>query len=193
MQKYRALILRSNRFLGSSLVDKGLLSINDLESANERFMAAIQAGEMKHASILNSLVYELKVLDEDKLINYTVDEHETGVVDLSFYELQSLKKMAVDPDLCWATSTVPFDVIEGTYLLATCYHLSAPVVKQWETTLKGKVIWYVTSCASMIRALERLEEIQVAEDDAAADEAAEDEAAAKNKLAVASKAAEPNK
>jgi len=173
MQKYRALILRVNRFLGSSLVDKGLLSLNDLESANERFMATIQAGEMKHASILNSLVYELKVLDENKVINYIVDEHEIGLVDLSFYELQSLKKIDVDPDLCWATSTVPFDLVEGTYLLATCYYLSAPVIKQWEQVLDGKVIWYVTSCVSMTRALERLEEIQHAEEDEDAPEVKE--------------------
>lgn len=175
MQQHRALILRSNRFLGSSLVDKGLLSMNDLESANEKFMTVIQTGEIKRASILNSLVHDLKVLDENKVINFTVEEHEIGLVDLAFYELQSLSAMDIDIDLCWATSTIPFDVIEGTYMLATCYYLSTPVVKHWEEALGGKVIWYATSCASMSRALERIQGIHEAELDADADEEEEED------------------
>ncbi len=170
MQQHRALILRSNRFLGSSLVDKGLLSVNDLEQANEKFMAAIQSSELKHASILTSLLFDLKVLDEAKLMNYLVDEYGLGMVDLSFMELSSLRPMNVDSTLCWATSTVPFDKVEDTYMVATCYYMSAPVVKQWEEHLDGRVIWYATSSASMTRALEKIEEIHEAEDDAADDE-----------------------
>jgi hypothetical protein len=140
--------------------------MDDLELANEKFMAVIQSGEIKHASILNALIYDLKVLDENKVINFTVEEREIGLVDLSFYELQSLNGMNIDLELCWATSTVPFDAIEGTYMLATCYYLSAPVVKYWEDALGGKVIWYATSCASMSRALERIQEIHNAEEEA---------------------------
>ena len=166
MQQYRALILRGNRFLGSSLVDKGLLSMNDLESANEKFMGAIQGGEMRHASILTSLIYDLKVLDESKMIEFIVEEHELGLIDLSFIELQSLRPMNVDIDLCWATSTVPFDHVDGIYLVATCYYLSAPVIKHWEESLGGQIIWYTTSCTSMTRALEKIADIHQAEDDA---------------------------
>lgn len=171
MQEHRALILRSNRFLGSSLVEKGLVSQNDLEAANEKFMTAIQSGELKNASILTSLVYDLKVLDEAKLIDFTVEEHSLGLVDLNQLELRSLRPLNVDISLCWATSTIPFDVVEGTYLVASCYYLSAPVVKYWKDQLEGNIIWYGTTITSMSGGLERLEDIHAEEDAAAAEDA----------------------
>ena len=51
--------------------------------------------------------------------------------------------------------------------------MSAPVVKHWEELLDGKVVWYVTSMASMSRGLERLEDVLAAEKAAAAAAAAE--------------------
>ncbi len=169
MQEHRALILRSNRFLGSSLVEKGLVSQGDLEAANEKFMNAIQSAELKNASILTSLVYDLKVLDEAKLLDFLVEEHGVGLVDLNQLELHSLRPMNVDISLCWATSTIPFDVVEGTYLVATCYYLSAPVIKYWKELLDGNVIWYETTLSSISRGLERLEDIHEQEDAAAAE------------------------
>jgi len=167
MQEHRALILRSNRFLGSALVDKGLIATGDLEAANEKFMAAIHGSDLKQASIMTSLLFDLKVLDENKLLEHQVDEHRLGLVDLAHVQLHSLRPWDVDFSLCWASSTVPFDKVENTYMLATTYYLSAPVVKHWESLLKGDVIWYATSSVSMTRALERIEEIHEAEDAAA--------------------------
>lgn len=170
MQQYRALILRSNRFLGSALVDKGLASVGDLEEANGKFMEAIQASDLRRASILSTLLFELKKLDEAKLLDYLAEEEKLGLVDLNFVELGSLRPMNVDLSLCWASSTVPFDHIEGTYLVATCYYLSAPVKKHWEDLLEGRVVWFGTSTSSLSRALKRIEEIHEAEDAAAEDE-----------------------
>ena len=164
MQQHRALILCSNRFLGSALVNKGLVSTTDLEEANTRFMEAIQSSDLRRASILSTLLFDLKKLDEAKLIDYLVDELKLGMVDLDFIELRSLRPMNVDLSLCWASSTVPFDHVEGTYLVASCYYMSAPVIKYWEEILDGRVLWYGTSTASLSRALERIEEIHKAED-----------------------------
>lgn len=170
MQQHRALILRSNRFLGSALVDKGLVSSGDLEEANSKFMEAIQLADLKRASILSTLLFELKKLEEAKLLEYLVDEEKLGLIDLNFIELQSLRPMNVDLSLCWASSTVPFDHVEGTYMVASCYYMSAPVVKYWEEALDGRVIWYGTSMSSLSRALERIEDIHETEDAAAEDE-----------------------
>jgi hypothetical protein len=169
MQQHRALILRSNRFLGSALVDKGLVSTVDLEEANGKFMEAIQAGDLKRASILSTLLFDLKKLDEARLLDYLFDEEKLALVDLNFIQLKSLRPMKVDLSLCWASSTVPFDHVEGTYMLASCYYMSAPIIKHWEDLLEGRVLWYGTSISSLSRALERIEEIHEAED------AAEDE------------------
>jgi len=170
MQEYRALILRSIRFLGSALVDRGLVSVNDLETANETFMEAIQASELKRASILNTLLFDTKALDEQALLECLVEESGIGLIDLNHVELRSLRPFDVDLSLCWASSTIPFDKIEKTYMLATCYQFSAPVLKYWEELLDSPIIWYGTSSASMTRGLERIEEIHDAEDAAAADE-----------------------
>ncbi|MGZ0656313.1 hypothetical protein ACWPKO_08315 [Coraliomargarita sp. W4R53] len=169
MQQHRALILRSNRFLGSALVDKGLVSSGDLEEANGKFMEAIQSSDLKRASILSTLLFDLKKLEEAKLLDYLVEEERLGMIDLNFVELMSLRPMNVDLSLCWASSTVPFDHVEGTYMVASCYYMSAPVIKYWEEILDGRVIWYGTSMSSLSRALERIEDIHEAED------AAEDE------------------
>ena len=176
MQQHRALILRSNRFLGSSLVDKGLVSTADLEAANERFMQSIQSADLKSASILTPLAFEQKALDESKLIEHTIDEHEVGLVDLRHMKMQSIKSWNVDLSLCWATSTVPFDKMGDVYLVATCYYLSAPVVKSWQDLLGGNILWYATSMSSLSNGLEQLETIQ-AEEEAAEKEAAEEKAA----------------
>jgi len=170
MQEHRALILRSNRFIGSALVDRGLISTDDLESANEKFMEAIQASELKRASILSTLLFETKALDEQALLEHLVEEEMLGLVDLNHIDLRSLRPFNVDLSLCWATSTIPFDKAEETYMVATCYKLSAPVIKYWEEHLGGRVIWFGTSTSSMTRALERIEEIHDAEDEAAAED-----------------------
>lgn len=170
MQQHRALILRSNRFLGSALVDKGLVSVSDLEEANGKFMDAIQASDLKRASILSTLLHDLKKVDEDKILDYLSEEEKLGLIDLNYMEVSSLRPMNIDISLCWASSTVPFDLVEGVYMLATCYYMSAPVVKHWEELLDGRIIWYGTSTGSLSRALERIEEIHEAEDAAAAEE-----------------------
>ncbi|MFU8847230.1 MAG: hypothetical protein ACNA77_00740 [Opitutales bacterium] len=170
MQEHRALILRSNRFLGSSLVDRGLVSVNDLELANEKFMEAIQASELKRASILNTLLFDTKSLEEQTLLEHLVEEEGLGLIDLDQIDLRSLRPYGVDLSLCWATSTIPFDKIEETYMLATCYRLSEPVVKHWQELLSSPIIWYGTSSVSITQALERIESIHEAEDAALADE-----------------------
>lgn len=170
MQQHRALILRSNRFLGSALVDKGLVSNADLEEANVTFMGAIQSSEFKRASILSTLIFESKKLDETKLLDYLVEEAKLGLVDLDYVELMSLRSLEVDISLCWASSTLPFDFVDGTHMVATCYYMSAPVIKHWEGLLDGPIIWYATTMSSLSRALARVEEIHEAEDAALEDE-----------------------
>jgi hypothetical protein len=116
------------------------------------------------------LLFETKSLDENALMEHLVEEEGLGLVDLNHIEVRSLRSFGVDLPLCWATSTIPFDKVENTYMVATCYKLSAPVVKHWEDLLDGRVIWYCTSTNSMTRALERVDEIHQAEDAAAAEE-----------------------
>ena len=160
MQPNRALILRGNRFLGSSLLDKGLISNANLETANEKFMEVIQSREsFKNASVLKIMLHDLKILDENRLLKHMLEEYEIGLIDLNSIEFRKLSNIEISLDLCWSTLTVPFDMDEQTYMLATCYYMSSPVIKYWEELLGGKVIWYATSMISISHGLERIENI----------------------------------
>jgi hypothetical protein len=97
------------------------------------------------------------------------------LIDLNHIELRALPSTDIDLSLCWASSTIPFDKVDDTYMVATCYYMSAPVVKYWEDLLDGKIVWYETSMASMSRGLERLEDVLAAEKAAAEQAAAEEE------------------
>ncbi|MGF1450609.1 MAG: hypothetical protein ACFB21_00875 [Opitutales bacterium] len=156
----RPLILRSNRFLGSALLERELVSNDVLEAANERLLEIIQAGEAANASLLYVLLYDLKELNESALIENVVDTEKLGAIDLTNYNLANVANLELDLSLCQATFTLPFDQLEGVYMVATAYYLSRPAVQYWEQFLDKPVIWYVSSVRSIIDGLERLRSLQ---------------------------------
>jgi hypothetical protein len=157
MQQYRALILRSNRFLGSALVEKNLITTEYLEAANEKLLECLQNGDFKRASLLKILLYEMECLDEEAIIEYQVENYSLGLVDLTNYTLAKLVDMGVDYEACLATWSLPYDKVENFYLVATAYYLSQPVIKFWEEQLKGPVIWYCCSLGCITSAFDWLE------------------------------------
>lgn len=157
MLQYRSLLIRGNRALGSMLVDRNLISVEVLSQANEKFSEVLGGENLKQASVLNILLYELKVLNEIDLINSQVEGENFGLIDLGGYDLEKGAPADVDPGLCWATWTIPFDKVDNFYFMASSYALSAPVVQHWKNLLGGELIWYVSPVASLTVALERLE------------------------------------
>lgn len=165
MHSNRALILRSNRFLVSSFLDKGLITNAQMELANEKFIGATQSSDsQKHASILKILLHDLKALDEDKLLSHIIDEYKIGLVDLRQLALQEPSSVEMDLSLCWSTLTVPFDQVDQTFMLATCYYMSSPALRYWEEFFGGKIIWYATSIASLNHYLEGIEKLLSSKD-----------------------------
>ncbi len=158
MKEYRPLILRSNRFLGSTLVNKNLIKVEDLENANQKLLEIVQADNLKGASLLNILFFNLRTVEESAVINSVLDEHHLGLIDLANYDLSNTAPADVDVDLCWATWTVPFDRVDKFTFLATAYYLSQPSIKAWEDKIQGPIIWYVSSLSSISNAIQILEE-----------------------------------
>ncbi len=156
IREYRPLILRSNRFLGSVLVERGLVSSEDLEAANEKLLELIQSGDIRGASLLNILIFDLKVLDEAAFLDSTVEIDEVKLIDLQNYDISRATEMSLDVDLCWATYTLPFDRVENFYMVATCYHHSTPAIQYWEEKLEGEIIWYTAGVNTISSALDRL-------------------------------------
>jgi hypothetical protein len=165
--KTRPLILRSNRFLGSAMLERELISNDVLEAANERLLEIIQAGEATNASLLYVLLFDLKELNESSLIESVVETEKLGAIDLEGYNLTNVKDLDLDFNLCQATFTLPFDCLEGVWMVATSYYLSRPAVQHWEQFLEGPVVWYVSSVASIIAGMERLKALREAPPEAA--------------------------
>lgn len=138
-------MMRANRALGSSLVDHNLITIEALDTANERFLELTADENNESASLLQVLVYEKQALTEEQLLSYQVEEMGLGMVDLSNYDQPYDLRKKLDEGACAATWTVPFDIEEGIHFVATAYYLSPAVRSSWERTLETPILWFVTS------------------------------------------------
>jgi hypothetical protein len=148
--------MRANRLLGASLVDANLVSVDQLEGANEKLLELIAAGTPRQCTLLGVLAYDLKVVKEEDVLRYCVDEHGIGLVDLQAYEGADEVRVGLHHPDCWATWTVPFDRDEDFTLVASAYYLSPAVRTFWEKQLGGQVIWYGATLDSIAETLERL-------------------------------------
>lgn len=152
----RSLLMRANRLLGASLVEANLVSVDQLESANEKLLELIAGGTPRQCTLLGVLAYDLKVVKEEDMLQYCVDEHGIGLIDLHTYEGADEARAGVSHAACWATWTVPFDRDEDFTLVASAYYLSPAVRTFWEKQLGGQIIWYGTTLEAVADTLERL-------------------------------------
>jgi hypothetical protein len=160
---YRNLLLRSNRYLGAALVEADLVGIADLETATERLLENAAAGQPRRCNVLGILAYDLKVLKEEDVLQHLVDEHTSGLVDLRDVELADELKQTLDPAVCWATWTLPFDREEGFNFVATASCLSSAVRAYWEKHLDGPILWYGATIEAIADQIEKLEAARAAQ------------------------------
>ena len=155
------IILRSNRFLGNNLVNHELITLDQLEQANNVLLDKIDAENVKEASLLRILMWELDMLKEPDLVHFQVDQFEIGLADMGFYsylEQEEDEEPLYTIEDCWASWTVPFDHENGFYFLATAYYMSQPVIDMWEEKLGGKILWFVTELGGLSTLLENAEQ-----------------------------------
>ncbi len=155
--EYRSLLMRSNRLLGAQLVEQNLIKIDDLEAANEKLLDLISTGGARQRTVLGILAYDLNAVKEEEILLHQRDTDGTGLVDLRHYEVNEEIKAALNPDECWATWSIPFDVEEDLTFVASAYCLSPAVKKYWEERYDGKVLWYGTTLEGIADYLEALE------------------------------------
>ncbi len=152
----RSLLMRANRLLGASLVEANLVTIEQLESANEKLLDLIAAGSPRQCTLLGVLAYDLKVISEDDVLQHCVEEHGLGLIDLNAYDGAEEVRAKLDHSVCWATWTLPFDRDEEFTLVASAYYLSPAVRTFWEKQFGGQVIWYGATWEVIADTLERL-------------------------------------
>jgi hypothetical protein len=150
--------MRANRLLGASLVEANLVKIDNLEAANERLLELISTGDYRKGSVLAILAYELQVVKEADVIQYAMDEHGVGIVDLRSYDVPEDLRSTIDLGACWATWTMPFDREEDVCFVATAYYLSPAVRTYWEKQLGSSIVWCSTTLEMLADYLEKLEE-----------------------------------
>lgn len=152
----RSLLMRANRLLGASLVEANLVTLDQLESANEKLLDLIAEGPPRQCTLLGVLAYDLKVISEDDVLQHCVDEHGLGLIDLNAYEGSDEVRAKLNHAACWATWTLPFDRDEDFTLVASAYYLSPAVRTYWDKQLGGHVIWYGATLEAIADTLERL-------------------------------------
>jgi hypothetical protein len=157
MINHRPLIMRGNRALGLALLQAKLITSEAQEKASQRLLEYVQVGDFQNANLLNILIFEQKVLNEQHLMNYLLKEHHLGLIDLMNYKLPESLAASMDIDLCRATWTVPFDLVEDVSFVATTSYLSKPMMEFWESRLNTKILWFATTIRGILDGLERLQ------------------------------------
>lgn len=157
VSEQRQLLMRANRLLGSALIEHSLVKFENLEAANERLLELSAKGDFRQASVLGILVNEKKVLKEEDVIHLAQEEQGLGAVDLRHYDVPEEIRKEIDPAMCWATWTVPYDREEDFHFVATAYYFSQAVRTYWEKKLKGPIIWQTTSMEVIADFLDRLQ------------------------------------
>lgn len=156
MNEFRPLMMRSNRLLGASLVEHSLIKIETLEQANERLLELMASAEDVPVSLLQVLVVEKKALTEQQILNYLSEEMGLGVIDLTNYDQPDEVRKRLEPDACWATWSVPFDLEEGVNFIASAFYLSPAVRSYWENELDGPIQWFATTTENISEFLTKL-------------------------------------
>jgi hypothetical protein len=141
--------------LGAALVDHNLVKIENLASANERLLELVASDQVRQITILGILAYEMKVVREEDILEYLVENEGVGLVDLRDYEINEEVKKSLDLDACWATWSIPFDKEEEFIFIATAYYLSPAVRTYWGKKFGKTIIWYGTTLDIIADMLER--------------------------------------
>jgi hypothetical protein len=152
----RSLLMRANRLLGAGLVEHNLVKIEDLEKANERLLEIIASNQLRQATVLGVLAYEIKVIKEEDVLQHLVETEGLGLVDLRGYEPPEDTRKGLDLDACWATWSVPFDIEEDFTFIASAYYLSPGVRAYWEKKFTGPILWFGTTLEGISEHLDRL-------------------------------------
>jgi hypothetical protein len=154
-KELRPLVMRANRLLGAQLVEHNLVKIEDLESANEKFIEVVSSDQPRQRTILGILAYEMKVLNEDNVLHHLVETDGLGLVDLRDYDVLDETRKNLDANSCWATWSVPFDREEEFWFVATAYYLSPAVRAFWEKKLGGPILWFGTTLEAIADYLDK--------------------------------------
>lgn len=158
IEQYRPLFLKANRALGSALVEHKLVTPEQLDAANGKLLELMKNAEFKQANLLSLLFAMEHGPKEGAIVQYQIDTHELGLINLTNYNLERSVENNVDVAACWATRTLPYERQEEFVFMATNFYLSEAVRKFWQDLYKDyQLVWSVATVGNMTESLERME------------------------------------
>jgi hypothetical protein len=164
-----SLLIKSNRVLGTRLVEAGLTSQEDMDAANESFISLAREKDLKRASLLRILIFDKQTLKEESILDHQIEHHPVGAVMLENYKIDEVLLLQQPLEFMRASWTIPIDFVNDRWFVATAYYLSDTVRKFWEDRLEGRISWYVSTLNQFETIFNELEAKQVAEQEAEAE------------------------
>ena len=153
-RKTRSLMIKSNRVLGTRLVEAGLTSVDNMDKANEAFIRIARTDDLRKASLLRIMIYDHQTISEEQLLDYQLENCAAGAVMLENYNLNQDIYDDIPLELMRASWTLPIDRVGNRWFVATCYYLSDVVRQFWEEKLEGRINWYVTTMSQLEKEFE---------------------------------------
>ena len=157
-----SLLLKSNRVLGTRLVEAGLTDGEHMDEANDLFIQRARAKDLKRASLLRILIFDNQSLEEEKLLDYQLGQFPVGAVLLENYHLDEVLLKQYPVELMRASWTIPMDFVNDRWFLTTAYYMSDIVRAFWEERLNGRIAWSITTLNQLETVLDELEAAEVA-------------------------------
>lgn len=151
------LLIKSNRVLGTRLVEAGLTTLEEMDAANESFITLARKKDLKRASLLRILIFDNQTLKEERLLDYQIEEHHMGAVHLENYHLDDILLLQQPYEIMRASWTIPIDFVNERWFLASAYYLSDVVRQFWEERLQGRITWLVSPLNQFESTFESLE------------------------------------
>ena len=148
-RKTSSLMIKSNRVLGTRLVEAGLTTVEEMDKANEDFIGLARAKDIRRASLLRIMIYDHQSLAEESLLDYQLENYSVGAVMLENYELDEDLYEEIPLEIMRASWTLPIDRVGDRWFLATAYYMSDVVRLFWEERLNGRINWYLSSMSQL--------------------------------------------
>lgn len=158
-----ALSNRVNQSLGDELVRHKLITLETKEKAMPALKEFLMKGEVKRASLLKMLCWDLKEMEEKEVLDLQIEESNLGFCNLNHYTLKRDKLPPFKTSECWATMSVPVDFLEGVFFVATCNFLCPEVRDHWTRRLNLEIVWMLSDISGMTMTLEKLEKAEAEE------------------------------
>ena len=158
-----SLLIKSNRVLGTRLVEAGLTSVEDMDKANEVFIEFARSKDIRRASLLRVLIYDSQTLKEEILLDYQLENCPVGALMLDNYQIEPAVVGAHPLEFMRASWTIPVDHVQGRWFLVSAYYLRDVVRQFWEERLGNRITWFVSSLGQLESAFDAIADMQGAE------------------------------